>query len=208
MDPSPVQIVSCDTEEPTAAMLHLQLSPHAVAAAEDQWGPMRARGTEWLRQLGVSAQRLPQHRHWNWRDKSAYKLQSSVYRCSGVSTVGGRTQGLMLFRSDGRLRARLGPDAGRPLLYVEYLEVAPWNSRLLTPFPRFGGVGTRLFEAAVRVSQSLGFDGRVGLHSLPQAAGFYTGPCRMLSTGVDPDVESLAYFELTKASATIFLSEG
>jgi hypothetical protein len=104
--------------------------------------------------------------------------------------------------------ARLEPDRGKPLVYIEYLESAPWNVRELTPQPRYGAVGVRLFEAAVHFSSAQGFFGRVGLHSLPQAERFYQTTCRMTHVGANEAVEGLCYFELTRENAQNFLEGG
>ena len=47
-----------------------------------------------------------------------------------------------------------------------------------------------------------------GLHSLPQAEDFYEQKCGMTRVGVDPDYESLSYFELTHERAAEILAEG
>lgn len=66
--------------------------------------------------------------------------------------------------------ARLGDGYA---IYVDYLESAPWNLKNGVEPPRFLGVGTVLLIEAVRMSADAGFEGRVGLHSLPQAEAFY-----------------------------------
>jgi hypothetical protein len=116
-------------------------------------------------------------------------------------------QGLMMVAHSPYL-ARLAPDAGGPLVYIDYLESAPWNIRPLAESPRYGAVGMRLLWAAVEVSVAEGFAGRVGLHSLPQAEPFYEQACGMTNLGVDPDYESLNYFEFTRGGAEVFLARG
>ncbi len=97
---------------------------------------------------------------------------------------------------------------GKTLLYIDYLESAPWNVRPFTQEPRFGAVGARLVWAAVELSLAEGFEGRVGLHSLPQAESFYEGFCGMTKLGEDPDYESLNYFEFSREGALAFLARG
>lgn len=103
--------------------------------------------------------------------------------------------------------ARQGSDRGKPLVYVDYLESAPWNLKDFTPEPpRYGAVGVRLIEAAVRFSQAEGFAGRVGLHSLPQSESFYEDTCLMTRGELDQFGDySLLWFELTATSAVKFL---
>jgi hypothetical protein len=73
----------------------------------------------------------------------------------------------------------------RPIIYVEYLENAPWNQYQPDTPPRFQGVGSLLVEAAIAQSRADGFKGRIGLHSLPQSVGFYVKHCGMTDLGAD-----------------------
>ena len=65
---------------------------------------------------------------------------------------------------------RIPSQLRKPLVYVDYLAAAPWNikplMRALGKDIKFAGIGTRLIEAAVRLSMDEGFKGRVALHSL------------------------------------------
>ena len=119
----------------------------------------------------------------------------------------GQMQGLMMVKTAG-YTARLPMDMGKPLVYVDYIEVAPWNCRPLTDTPRFGGIGVRLIEAAIRLSMDEGLHGRVGLHALPQAEAFYRNVCLMVCLGADANYQDLPYYELTREKAAEFLSEG
>jgi hypothetical protein len=80
------------------------------------------------------------------------------------------------------------------VVYLDYLESAPWNLRNTGQPPRFLGVGTVLMAEAIRMSHEEGFEGRVGLHSLPQAETFYE-KCKMTRVGIDPRYYDLIYFE-------------
>ena len=90
------------------------------------------------------------------------------------------------------------------LVYVHYLEAAPWNLRELTPDPHFGGVGQVLLVEAMRLSLKRGWSGRIGLHSLPQAVPFYRDTVGMSELGLDA-VEGLPYFETTPTQASAYL---
>ena len=70
--------------------------------------------------------------------------------------------------------------------------------------PRFFGVGAVLVAEAIYLSREEGCDGRVGLHSLPQAEGFYAR-CGMTRVGFDPDYYDLPYYEFTSQQATNWL---
>jgi hypothetical protein len=102
----------------------------------------------------------------------------------------GQVQGLMAILRLPR-PGRLGDGA---VVYVDYLEAAPWNLKGFSDRPRFLGVGTVLMAEAVRISAEEGLDGRVGLHSLPQAEAFYD-KCKMTRLGEDPTYFDLVYYE-------------
>ena len=105
--------------------------------------------------------------------------------------------------------ARLDADRGRPLLYIDYLEVAPWNWRIpeIARDGQFRGIGSVLFWHAVQQSREEGFHGRVGLHALPQAEAFYEVGCHMTPIGRDAAKQDLHYFELSQERAERFFRE-
>jgi hypothetical protein len=115
-------------------------------------------------------------------------------------------QGLMLVITDGRF-ARVVPDTGKPMVYVDYVQNAPWNNEDLVDKPRFGGVGSFLIEGAMRLSMDMTFGGRLGLHSLKSSEGFYDklGLARVEIERYDRHALGLWYFEWTKQGANEFL---
>lgn len=189
---------------PVPATLRFGLGAEEILAVEAVWGPWRTSAVERLVESGFPEEAMPQHWHWDWAHKVP-KLGLLAYQAVGVE-CDGAMQGLMLIATADHA-ARLAPDVGRPVVYVDYLESAPWNVRPLAEEPRYGAVGARLLAAAVRVSVAEGFDGRVGLHSLAQAEAFYEAACGMTRVGVDPDYESLIYFEFTRAQAAAFVEK-
>jgi hypothetical protein len=128
-----------------------------------------------------------------------------AYQSFGVEAAGSM-QGLMIVCLSGK-NARLDPDKGKPLVYVDYLETAPWNAKEFTILPIYKGVGIRLIQAAARSSIKEGFAGRVGLHSLAQSRPFYTTACEMTALGSDAGYSNLEYFELTAAKAAELLNK-
>jgi hypothetical protein len=114
-------------------------------------------------------------------------------------------QGLMMVALAGHA-ATLPPDSGKPILYIDFLESAPWNAMPFPDHPYYSGVGSRLFEAAIRLSKKEGFRGRVSLHALPQSEHFYRETCGMTELAPDPQKEGLRYFELTSHQADAFLA--
>jgi hypothetical protein len=99
--------------------------------------------------------------------------------------------------------ARLG--SGH-VVYVDYLEAAPWNLKAFATEPRFLGVGTVLIADAIRLSLQMQLGGAIGLHSLPQAERFYAERCKMTRVAVDSHYFDLAYFELASRDATQWLA--
>jgi hypothetical protein len=95
----------------------------------------------------------------------------------------------------------LAPDAGNPLVYVDYLETAPWNWRInKIQQGKFKAVGPVLLLASIEQSYAKGWMGRIGLHALPQAVRFYTGQGLEFVRN-DATKQNLPYFELTAAQA-------
>lgn len=98
--------------------------------------------------------------------------------------------------------ARLASDRKKPLVYIDFLEVAPWNWNIpdLGQSGVFRRIGTLLLWRAVEQSIEEGFKGRVGLHALPQAARFYEG-YGLTSLGNDAAKQNLMYYELSAGQA-------
>jgi hypothetical protein len=151
----------------------------------------------------VPRSQWPQSLHWDWAQKTARVQGLLAFR--GFSIVAqGVTQGLA--QVNLTKSAREPSQAGKPLVYVEYLEVAPWNRPELGAASRLRGLGSSLMTAAIVLSAEEGFKGRVGLHSLPHADDFYCR-CGMTDLGPDAAYQNLRYFEMTAEQARAFLDE-
>lgn len=181
--------------------------------AESEWTPWRFGMIKQLDAAGVPRQEWPEHWHWNWVNKLLAKGRLDIggalspYRLMGISQENG-WQGLVLTTCVG-YQAKAS-EGGKDLVYVKYLETAPWNLPVeaLGQTPRFRSVGRQLIELTVRLSEAMEFRGRIGLHSLSQSEGFYRR-CGMTDMGVDSSgEESLRYFEMTEHQATAFLNAG
>lgn len=171
---------------------------------EHHWQPATLRILQELIRRGVPQRSWPQSYHWDWARKTAEVQGLLAFR--GFSVVAqGMTQGLA--RIDLNKSAREQSQAGKPLVYLDYVEVAPWNRPELGATPRLRGVGTALVSAAVVLSDEEGFRGRIGLHALPQSEAFYRDRCRMTDLGPDAITQNLRYFEMTAAQARAFLEE-
>jgi hypothetical protein len=198
-----VAIIERQTGNSVTAILHKGLDELELIDVEINWAPERLRALRALRQKGVTA--IPQHIHWNWALKAVKNSNLLAFRCFGIE-ADGRMQGLMMVLLAGK-NARLDPDKGKPLVYIDFVETAPWNAKEFTASPIYKGVGVRLVQAAARLSIDERFAGRVGLHSLPQSIPFYTIACEMQALGPDASYHNLEYFELTAAKAAHLLKK-
>jgi hypothetical protein len=200
------------TGELVDAELHTKLELGDLLDAESAWMPRRFGMIKQLHTAGVPQHEWPQHWHWNWVHKLLSKGMLNIggalspLRLMGVK-CDDTWQGLVLATCVGhQTRTAKG---GKDLLYLKYLETAPWNLAVeeIGQKPVFSGVGWQLLELAVRLSEGLDFRGRIGLHALPQAEGFYKR-CGMTDLGKDRRCENLRYFEMTEEQANAFLNPG
>ncbi len=146
-----------------------------------------------------------EHGHWDWRRKVAHYSGQLSYQFFAVE-CGGKTQGMMIVNT--MKRCRLPQQTNRHLVYVEYLEAAPWNRREVTSDPQYKGVGSVLIAAAIQLSIDEGNHGRLGLHALPQADTFYRDVCGMTDLGSDASYSpqyALRYFETTEEQSAAFM---
>jgi hypothetical protein len=184
------------------ATLVLGIDETYAARTDDAWLTYLAAWKADRLAAGVQIPAL-QHEHWRWREKLAITANLLPYLTVSLE-LNGESQGLILYASDGHF-ARLDEQKTSPLVYVEFLAAAPWNSRDVLESPHYAGVGTLLMRVAVQASIDFEFKGRLGLHSLPQSEGFYRR-LGMTEIGPDPDKENLIYFEFSADSANAFIS--
>lgn len=203
---TPVFLLNAVTGEAEQGDLLDAITEQQIDDWEGEWLPELFKAIQRLKRAGVERVRWPQSRHWNWREKT--KRISGLLGAPAFCVVcGGVTQGMMIADTD-RHRARIEVQAGKPLVYVDYIENAPWNRSELEEQPRYRGVGSILIAAAIRLSRELEYRGRIGLHSLPQAEGFYAERCSMSDLGRDEEYLNLRYFEMTPEQADAFEKKG
>ena len=188
------------------ASLVTELASSDLVSVEAEWSGERSRIAQEVLQAGVPEPNHPQSLHWRWDSKAPW-LGSLAVSGFGIQCEG-QWQGVMLTKTAPNLARRLH-DKGKPLVYLDYIEVAPWNWRIpeLGQSGRYGTVGRILFWQAVKQSQDEGFHGRVGLHALPQAVSFYE-QLGMKPLGPDPLKQDLPYFELSRQEAKRILTSG
>ncbi len=166
---------------------------------ENKWNPERDRILEKLKELG---EKLPQSSHWSWRKKLQSTRGSSQKFFSIVCDD--MTQAMMI--TDNIQNARLPVQKGKHLVYIGFLEVAPWNRIGIPEEPlNYSGCGTALIREAIEYSKTEEFKGRIGLHSLPQSNDYYANKINMTNMGPDKNYENLCYFEMTPEQAEAFI---
>lgn len=201
----PINILDRATGLPVEAELLDLIAPEDLMVLEAMWTPERSRIVIEITRAGLAHEERPQSLSWNWRAKAQHLR---LLQASGYAVVCSEEwQGAMLTKSGTHL-SRLGEARGKPLVYIEFLEAAPWNWTIpgIGQKSRFGRVGWHLFRRAVYQSLFDGSNGRVGLHALAQAARFYSDVCGMIPLGTDEEHEDLEYFELSEAQAMYLLN--
>ena len=201
-----IHLFNVERDEAETAGLWHAITEEQLADWEGEWMPELFKAMQRLRRAGVERREWPQSRHWDWRRKATV-LQGMLANPGFSIVCDGVTQGMMIVDMV-KHRGRLDGQRGQHLVYVEFVENAPWNRAELFDPPRYRGVGSILIRAAVALSEEQVFHGRIGLHSLPQANGFYANTCGMTDLGFDPDHEGLRYFEMTPEQARVFIAKG
>lgn len=204
---SPAFLFNTARNELAEAQLWDGISEQQLIDWEGEWIPELFSALRRLKHAGVERRFWPQSRHWDWRAKT--RALQGLLAAAGFSVMcDGMTQGIMIVDS-AMHHGRTPSQEGQHLVYVDYLETAPWNRKeLLFDPPRYRGVGSVLIRAAIELSLEEGFKGRIALHSLPQADDWYANKCGMTDLGIDQNKENLRYFEMTPAQADAFIRKG
>lgn len=206
MSTRPVNLVRRDSGEVVSATLYTGIRASDLLLVERSWTDAR---NDLLRRLlarDIDQDLWPQSLPWDWGKKAPIlkRLEATAF---GL-TVEEPWEGVMLTRT-ASYTARLPADKDKPLVYIDFIESAPWNWTIpaVDQNGRFGGVGPVLFAAAIQQSIDEGFAGRVGLHSLPQSDGFYRNVVKMTAIERDANKQNLMYFEFSRERAEKFLKE-
>ncbi|MFK8186263.1 MAG: hypothetical protein AB8B99_23040 [Phormidesmis sp.] len=129
---------------------------------------------------------------WSWDYKLRLATNEDRFEAY-VMEIDELAQGVILVETQWH-RSQVDRSTRPQIVYVEYLSTAPWNRRVIEDPPDYVGIGRALMGFSRRRSAELGYDGRVGLHALPTAEGFYYR-LRMPNYGPDPEKDGLVYFE-------------
>lgn len=204
VDSSPLFLLDAEKNPVPAELLHA-IGEQQLADWEDFWKPETDRAVARLKEAGVARALWPQSRHWDWRAKTA-NYRGALSKPGFCVVCDGVTQGLMFI--DTLRSARAPSQSGKSIIYVDFLEVAPWNRRDFPGGPRYTIVGSALLRAAIELSISEDCKGRIGLHSLPQSDNWYANVIKMIDLGRDPGYQNLRYFEVTPEIAQAFIAQG
>ena len=206
-DVSQAWLYSTAKGEAVSAQLWDGITPKQIRDWSAQWTAGIAEGMCRLLQAQVPREKWPKSLYWNWRQKS--QAFNPLISKAGFSVMcENQTQGMM-FVDLAQHRCKLKEQAGKHLVYVDFVETAPWNREEFLAEPRYHGVGTLLMRAAIKRSRDEEFGGRIGLHSLPESEEFYRRVCGMTDLGTDSKQESyLRYFEMTPDQADAFIKKG
>jgi hypothetical protein len=118
---SKAQLWERNSDQIISAELLPEMTLEQVVQAGEHWERLRVRARARLRRKRLP---VPEHDRWDWDEKS-HGLRFTAYRCLGVRHEG-EVQGLMMI-STLAVEGRLPIHRGKPVLYVKYIESAPWN---------------------------------------------------------------------------------
>ena len=132
-------------------------------------------------------------REWSWEQFIVDARGASVRSAERYEfyslVVDDELEALMILHT----ASRRSPSDHKPLVYVEYLAVAPHGRRGFEP-RKYRYCGEVMLRFAIHRSETLRYGGRVGLHSLPGAREFYT-TLGLRDHGPDPAEAGYHYFE-------------
>lgn len=190
---------SRDGAEVEAQILYA-ISPRAKQDFKKLWRPAAHEGIRRLIRRRLDPEHWPTSLYWDWPTKITDAAERADCIACRVSFER-KTQGFVTLKLRERSRRR----PSKFLVYVEYLQVAPWNDGELFRSPRYKGVGTALVSAAVRASFKLDYRGRVGLHCLPARRKFYE-KLGFRATRREKRDEDHIYLELSEERAAEFVT--
>ncbi len=163
----------------------------------DSVGFLRTVAEEWY---DWSSRDLGARSIFNWVAVYNFNVGPSAHALTLRVDAG--SEALMLIKEGHVTRCDQGHRA--PLVYVGFLEVAPWN-KAAGVGRRYHGLGTIMLRVACDVSMHLGYGGRLGLHSLASAQDFYR---RIGFRSLDcPNEYNEIYFEMDEHVAQELLRD-
>jgi len=95
-------------------------------------------------------------------------------------------------------------ELGQNIVYVSILTIAPWNRPDINGSQIYKGIGTTLITFAITLSINLGFEGKIGLHSVKKAEEFYK-KLGFIDLGNDINYKNFKYLELSADNANLLV---
>ena len=190
------------------AELWHEITKKNISDSRKEWEPYH----EWVRDqfkaLGIDEDRWPESGHWQWEKKfNEQQRLSTQDNVSFAIVADDMTQAMIYANLTTTGESSRLSNAEHSSIYVDALEVAPWNyPNLVNDAPLYAHCGSLLMYAAIKMGMYKGTNGRVGLHSLPQANEFYEH-IGMDNFGVDKEKENMNYFEFTPKKAKNYIEE-
>ena len=181
------------------AALFTRISEKNLRDYYDHWKPYKQN-----RLKKIPFENYPDHWHWDWNAKhSNFTGQQSTQ--GFAITCRNMTQGMMFVKAP--YFSKLPGAENHPLVYIEYLESAPWNIKEFTDsgIERYRDIGTYFLCAAIWLSKRKGYGGCIGLHSLIQTESFYN-KFKFVDLGNDENYSNLRYYEMTAEQASNLLN--
>lgn len=177
-----------------------------LAHIEGRWRPMFEQRKLEAKATGETLSDInAEDQHWQWGQKAIVAIQDPLVFEIFVLECAGNTQAVMLVRKGGpKCFSRHPAHPRAPLIYVDFLSTAPWNRPKLVKEPVYKGCGRILISTAISLSFEEEMQGRIGLHSLQKAEGFYRDQIGLTDFGEDNNYGGLRYFELPSSGAAQF----
>jgi hypothetical protein len=199
MKKSKIYLFDCSDKKLVEAFLYDEIKQRHANDANINWKNFLSDAAKLQNILKSSEQSA----HWDWDKKMLNVTGQLIYQTFAIE-CNGSTQGLMIINNAGKI-CKLDSQKGKPLVYIEFIETAPWNRPQLGE-QRYKGIGTTMVAAAIKASLDFGFEGRIGLHSLPQSEDFYIEKCGMTDLGQDTNYHGkLHYMEMNPDKAKLFM---
>lgn len=204
--------------EPEEARLHHSISDQHIIDVENSWKPILQEHMSNLKEkhsfgsdefdkqqfFDEAGELMIQDAHWDWSKKYDY-FSSRLGYSSCCLICDDKIQGIGFFDHSENFKSQIIEDKTKGIVYVEYIATAPWNRKEIES-QRYAGIGEVLITYAIEISIEEGMNGRIGLHSLPQAEKFYKEKCCMEDFGIDAD-KKMKYFEMSEEQAAEWLSK-
>lgn len=200
---SKVVLVRGSNGEPVEAMICKTRISQSISDWNNFWFPKNREKLQFQKDNDKDISKWPQSIHWNWESKLR-RVEASTHLESFSIICEGKTQALIIV--DLSRRCVLPSQKDKKLVYIDFIEVAPWNRDNFSGImPIFRGCGYLLIRQTVEFSRDNSCDGRIGLHSLPQSEKYYINKIGMTDLGIDTSYQNLRYYEMTPEQSKNFL---